>query len=148
MAQFPCPHDEWNASSANTYLHINWPCMVPFCSWVATVCLLDSFPFRIIKPVLSHECIHISPLFTVTQLALLRENQVTWAQPLDCKCLRLSSLHLQLQGNTEIWDPAPQWLCWQPNKGGCRRGCLKKKSFLFSYQLVLCLTLNDFLLIV
>lgn len=69
------------------------------------------------------------PLFVVTQLALLWENQVTWAQPLDCKCLHLSSLHLRLQGGSEIWDPALRWLHWQPDKGGCRQGCLEKNHF-------------------
>ena len=89
------------------------------------------------------------PLFVVMQLALLWESQVTWAQPLDCKCLRLSSLHLWLQGGSEIWDPAPWWLHWQLDNGGCRQGCLGEKKII-SVQLPVGFLphLNDFLLIV
>lgn len=142
MAQFSCPHDEWNASSAHTYLHINWPCMVPFCSWVATVRLLDSFPFGIIKPVLSHKCIHISPSVCrhAACPAVREPSNLGSATGLQMPASEFSPP--PTTGRLRDLRPSPTVVALTARQRRLQARMFgKKKSFLFSYQLVSCLTL-------
>lgn len=134
MAQFPHTQDGWSAGSAHTYLHVNWPCVDPFWTQVATAWLPGSFPSGIIKPALSHKCIHISPYLSSRSLPCWERNRVTWAQPLHCKCFcwplkQTAWKHKDLR-------PSPRWLCWQPDKGLCWPGCLgeKREIILFLFN--------------
>lgn len=115
--------------------------------WVATVRLLDSFPFGIVKPVLSHKCTHISPLFCRHAACPAVKGASNLGAATGLQMPASEFLHLRLQGGSEIWDPALRWLHWQPDKRLQARDVWEK---IISFQLPVGFLphLNDFLLIV
>lgn len=67
--------------------------------------LPGSFPSGIIKPALSHKCIHISPYLSSHSLPCWGRNPVTWAQALHCKCFCWPLSNTDRM-ESKIWDPA------------------------------------------